>query len=163
LKIRIYHPDDQQILIQLISEFRSALAGLRNMTHKVNIEAAYEELCDYTGNDFPIYVSENDNEEVIGYVVCRVVEDVVWAESLFVSPKCRRKGIGSALFKQAEQLAQKNGNFTLYNWIHPNNQAIIDLLHKQGYNVLNLIELRRSRGNEKETQKIKVGKNEFSY
>jgi len=58
---------------------------------------------------------------------------------------------------EAEQLAQEFDGDTVYNWIHPNNDRIISFLKKRGYNVLNLIEVRRARLGEETSEKIKVG------
>lgn len=80
-----------------------------------------------------------------------------------MSSKYRCRGIGSALYVEAERLAQEFGGDIVYNWIHPNNDRIISFLKKRGYNVLNLIEVRRARPGEETAQKIKVGKHEFDY
>ena len=97
------------------------------MTQDIDLEAAKKELAGYQEANFPIFVAENDDGNIGGYLVCRVV-DVVWAESLFVSPEFRRKGIGSALYAEAERLAQELGNDTVCNWVHPNNDKIISFL-----------------------------------
>ena len=90
-------------------------------------------------------------------------ENIVWDELLFVIPEERRKGVGSALFKRAEEFAKELGGHTLYNWVHPNNNKSIQFLKKRGYDVLNLIELRRKRPEEEFTQEIVVGKHSFNY
>ena len=90
-------------------------------------------------------------------------EDIVWAESLYVLSEYRRRGIASLLFNKAEKLAEKLGGDTVYNWIHPNNDKIIKFLKKRGYDVLNLIEIRKPRQGEINNQKIKVDKHEFNY
>lgn len=163
MKIRPARPGDEEGLIPLIGEFRVALAQFRGITREIDIEAAKKELAGYREENFPIFVAESDDGKIVGYLVCRVDGDVVWAESLFVSPESRRRGIGSALYAEAERLAQEVGNDSVYNWVHPNNDSIISFLRNRGYSVLNLIELRRPRPGEKITQKIRVGKHEFDY
>ena len=98
---------------------------------------------------------------MVGYLVCRVDDGVVWAESLYVSPAYRRQRIGSSLYAEAERLADELGSEILYNWVDPNNTQIIAFLQKRGYRVLNLIELRRTRPDEEMKGKIRVGPNEF--
>ena len=98
--------------------------------------------------------------ELLGYLVCRVDGEVVWAESLYVRETCRRLGVGSALYAQAEQLAQSLGGGTPYNWVDPDNEKIIRFLQR-GYNVLNLIELRRPDAGEELSKKVRVGNHEF--
>jgi len=127
----------------------------------MNREAARKELSEYERKGYPVYVAQVDGTEIVGYLVCRVDGNVVWAESLFVMPEHRRRRIGSALYAQAEALTAELGGETVYNWVDPDNDAMIELLVGRGYNVLNLIELRRARHGEQPERKIKVGKHEF--
>jgi ribosomal protein S18 acetylase RimI-like enzyme len=96
-------------------------------------------------------------------MVCRIEGDVVWAESLFVLPVWRRRGVGTELYAEAEGMAERLGGATVYNWVHPNNDGVIGFLRKRGYTVLNLIELRRPLPGEELGQGIAVGKNRFGY
>lgn len=163
MKVRPFQPRDKERVAELIAEFRVALGELRGEARAANIGRARDELADYRGRGYPIFVAESEDSRIVGYVVCRVDEHVVWAESLFVSPEYRRRGIGSALYSEAERLAREVGGDTVYNWVHPNNDKIISFLTKRGYNVLNLIELRRPRSGEGSAEKIRVGKHEFDY
>ena len=52
---------------------------------------------------------------------------------------------------------------TLFNYVHPNNDAMINFLKSKGYTVLNLIEIRKPFKGEKNKTTIKVGNNEFDY
>jgi ribosomal protein S18 acetylase RimI-like enzyme len=115
------------------------------------------------GKGFPIFVAEDDKKKILGYLVCRVDEDVVWAESLFVSSRARRKGIGSLLYSETEHLVESIGVDTVYNWVYPNNNVIISFLRKRGYSVLNLVEIRRPRKGERLTTRVQVGEYEFDY
>ena len=80
-----------------------------------------------------------------------------------IKPAYRRQGIASALYNEAEKLAQALGSDTPYNWVHPNNDAIIQFLQHRGYDILNLIELRHPRPGEKPSEVISVGKHKFNY
>jgi ribosomal protein S18 acetylase RimI-like enzyme len=161
LEIRLALVNDEPGLIQLIAEFRLSLAQLRGQDRPLDLAAARQELAEYLEKDFPIYVAESDTARLVGYLVCRVDGDVVWAESLYVAPQYRRQGVGSALYAEAERLAQELGGDTPYNWVDPHNDKIIHFLQQRGYNVLNLIELRRARPGEELAQKIGVGSYEF--
>ncbi|MEJ2248581.1 MAG: GNAT family N-acetyltransferase [Candidatus Lokiarchaeota archaeon] len=136
---------------------------MKKREKKLDLDAAREELNYYLKNDFPIFIAVNENQDLIGFTVCRIDEDVVWDELLFVKSEERRKGIGSALFKKAEEVAIDIGGNTLYNWVHPNNYRSIPFLKKHGYEVLNLIEVRKRLSSENLTQKIKIGKFEYDY
>ena len=161
MTIRRARTSDKEALVRLIAEFRVALARLRGRPSEPDLDAAEGELAEYREKDFPVYVAETRDGTLVGYLVCRVSDDVVWAESLYVRPENRRQGVGSALYEQAERLAQELGGDTVYNWVDPNNAAIIGFLRGRGYTVLNLIELRRARPDEEPEQTIRVGGYEF--
>ena len=161
--IRTAEFEDEEEISGLIAQFRVELKELKGIKSYANIEQAKEEFREYMEAKFPIFVAEDSNNELLGYLVCRIDGDVVWAESLFVSDTSRRKGIGSKLYAKAEEIAKKLGENTVYNWIHPNNDKIIPFLLKRGYNVLNLIEIRKPWENEIPAQKISIGKYEYNY
>jgi len=163
MHVRPIRSDDQGKLVPLIAAFRVALGQLRGHTPPPDRDAARQELQDYQRQNYPIFVAEDETGHLVGYLVCRVQDDVVWAESLFVSPTQRRQGVGSALYAQAETLARDLGGDAPYNWVHPNNDKIIAFLRKRGYDVLNLIELRRPWPGEATTQNITVGQHTFDY
>ena len=162
MNIRLYQDDDFEDVINLVAKFRIALAELKDRDKEKDLLSAQNKLNKYIEKDYPIYVAESD-EKIVGYLVCRVEDDVVWAESLYVSPDYRKKGIGTSLYEKAEKLAYDLGSDTVYNWIHPNNDKIINFLKKQGYDVLNLIEVRKKRENEKTNSKVNVNDHEFNY
>jgi ribosomal protein S18 acetylase RimI-like enzyme len=87
----------------------------------------------------------------------------VWAESLYVSESSRHQGIGGDLYQKAEEIGQKFHQDTIYNWIHPNNTKIINFLKKRGYDVLNLVEIRKKRKNETIQSEINIGDHSFGY
>lgn len=163
MRIREYLPGDRDQIVHLIAQFRVTLAGFKNIKRTINLKKAERELADFIKSKFPIFIAENSNGIIAGYIVCKVVDQIVWVESLFVSPEYRRKGVGSALFEQACKLAGQYGENTVYNWVHPNNDGMIAFLKSRGYDVLNLIEIRKPYRNEKFSQKMKVGNNEFNY
>ena len=159
LKANIKDVDD---IAPLIAKFRVELKLLKNIHSIENEELAREEFLDYIKMNFPIYIYKEDNF-CLGYLVCRVDKPVVWVESLYVLDEYRRKGIASILYSEAEKIANSFGEDTLYNYVHPNNDPMINFLYKKGYNVLNLIEIRKNHKDEKFSEKIKVRNNEFNY
>lgn len=162
MTVRPAQPDDEPRIVALIAEFRASLAELRGRP-AAPAPAAENELAEYRRKGYPIFVAEVSDAGIVGYLVCRVDGNVVWAESLYVRPECRRRGAGSALYAEAERLAESLGGHTVYNWVHPTNDAIIGFLRKRGYSVLNLVELRRPRPGERPAGSLPVGKHEFDY
>jgi GNAT superfamily N-acetyltransferase len=161
LNVRLAQERDRGSLIEAIDKFRQALARLRRRPPVSNPAAAEAELDDYISRGFPIYVAEMDKSVIIGYMVCRIDADVLWVESLFVEGAYRRQGVASRLYGEAERLAREIGGEAPYNWIDPDNDAIVQFLKKRGYDVLNLIELRRKRPDEELGSRIKVGDHEY--
>ena len=162
MQIRRADENDMDEVSELIADFRVTLNGFRGLNGERNLESARKEFMEYMEKGYPIYVAIEDSK-IVGYLVCRIEDDVVWAESLYVLPEYRRRGIGTALYEKAEEIAESLGSDTVYNWVHPNNDAIISFLKKRGYGVLNLIELRRKWKGEEPKMKIRVGEHDFDY
>ena len=163
MRIENYKNQFKKELINLIAHFRVDLGKLKGVDREIDLENAKEELDYYQNKNFPIFLAFADNGKLAGFTVCRINDGVVWDEASYVVPEERRKGIGSMLCEKTEKLAKEHGNDTVYNWVHPNNDASILMLKKCGYDVINLIEIRRKRLEEKLTTSIKVGKHEFRY
>ena len=164
IRVREYSPADRESVIQLVAAFRVALSSLRGHERKPDVSSAAGELQEYIDKMYPIFVATaGDEARNIGYLVCKVDGDTVWAESLFVSPEFRRRGVAGMLYDEAEKLAQARGQETLYNWVHPNNDAIIAFLKKRGYEVLNPIEVRRHRPGETTKTTLRVGNHDYAY
>ncbi len=163
MNIRLSSKSDINLIVPLIANFRVELFSFKGKEVQKNLEYARNEFSDYLDKGYPVYVAECDNSSLIGYIVCKVEGNVVWAESLYVSEKYRRQGVASALYIKAEELSRSIGGETVYNWVHPNNKKIISFLEKRGYNVLNLIEIRKSRDEEMPLNTISVGSHKFKY
>lgn len=149
-------------LAEMVALFRVELRSYKEIKSKPNIEAGREEMEEYLSAKFPVYAALVDGEYA-GYVVCRIDDEVVWVESIFVKDEYRRRGVAAALHNKAEEIAASYGDDTVYNYVHPNNHRMIEFLRKRGYTVLNLIEIRKPYKDEKLTQTIAVGEHEFDY
>lgn len=154
--------NEAKMIAPLVASFRVDLKQLKGIKSQPNIAASLEEIEEYLDAGFPCYAAKEHND-YIGYLVCKVENSIVWLESIFVDKEYRGKGVADLLFNRAEELAASFGEDTIYNYVHPNNERMIAFLRKQGYSVLNLIEIRKAYPNEKFSQKINVGKNEFDY
>ena len=149
-------------LAEMVALFRVELRSYKGIISKPNIDAAREEMEEYLSAGFPVFTAVID-DQYTGYVVCRVDDEVVWVESIFVKEEHRRHGVATALHSKAEEIAAFYGEETVYNYVHPNNHRMIAFLRKRGYTVLNLIEIRKPYNGEQPTQKICVGDHEFNY
>ena len=146
----------------LAAAFRVVLCAYRGIESVPDLASARAELLEYLEKGWPVYVAEEDGRP-IGYLVCRIDEPCVWAESLYVSPDYRRRGVASALYQKAEELAASFGEDTVYNCVHPNNDGVIAFLRARGCTVLNLIEVRKPYAGEQLRTKIRMGDQVFDY
>ena len=146
---------------ELLANFRVTLRAFKGIKSEPDIEAAKQELRWAIDDKWPIYLVE-DNNQIVGYMLLRV-DDCVWVEHIYVDPSYRRKGVASLLFDKAEEVSNSIGGDTVYNFVHPNNDAMMSFLRSKGYTVLNLVEVRRPYKNEELNRKYKIGNNEFDY
>ncbi len=160
--IRPARAQDDAALVPLLAAFRAELDALVGAVHPPRLEAARATLADHRRRSDPIFVAEHDGR-LVGFLVCRVDDGVVWAEALYVAPAYRRRGVASRLYDQAEALAQQYGEPTVYNWVHPNNPAILAFLARRGYRVLNLIEIRRPLPGETLAGQVTIGAHTLAY
>jgi ribosomal protein S18 acetylase RimI-like enzyme len=154
--------ESKEELSKLLISFRAFLAGLKNKEDKMSIKEGIEEIDYYLDKEFPIYVAQIDNK-LAGYFILKYDDDAVWLEHFYVKEEFRNQGIGSTLFKKAEEEIENKGYVNLYNWVHPNNDRMINFLKKQGYDVLNMIEIRKKFKDEKLTSEVSVDDNKFNY
>ncbi len=146
---------------ELLANFRVTLRAFKNIESKPDLEAAKEELNWAIKDKWPIYLVEN-NKEIVGYMLLRI-DGCVWVEHIYVDPNYRRKGAASLLYDKAEEISKGMGEDTVYNYVHPNNDAMMSFLRNKGYTVLNLVEVRKPYKNEELNKKYKIGNNEFDY
>lgn len=146
----------------LVADFRVELNSYKGIKSQPDIQEGKEDLLYFLKSQYPVFIVEEDGK-VVGYLVCRIEDEVLWVEHLFVSRDYRRKGIASLLFQKAEEIAQSMGQETVFNYVHPNNDKMIEFLRSKGYTVLNLIEIRKPYKEEKISTTIKVDKHTFDY
>ena len=147
---------------ELVSLFRVTLREFKGIKSEPDIDSAREELDSFMHDGmFQIYVCL-DNEDVVGYINLKI-DGPIWVEQIFVREDYRRKGVGTLLYEKAESISNNLGEDTMYNYVHPNNDKMINFLKSKGYTVLNLIEIRKPWKKENLNEKIKIRNNTFDY
>ena len=147
-----------EALAPLIAGFRVELKSYKGISAEEDLQSATDEALEFFEAGFPVYVYEEDGC-YLGYLVCRI-DGAVWVEHIYVMPQHRGRGIADLLYDAAERLAVPDAP---YNWVHPNNDAMIRFLAKKGHDTLNLIEIRKRREGEVLCEKIGIFGNEFEY
>ena len=146
----------------MVMEFRKELSLLRDAQKAVDLEEAKEEINSYLKKEYPVF-AVSENGRYLGYAVFRVDDDVVFLESLYVRKEERRKGYGRMLFEKGEEMAREMGNTTLYLSVHPNNEVMLNFLKEMGYEVLNLLEVRKAYPKENLKEENSIGKHNYKY
>lgn len=147
-------------IVPLVVAFRQSLLACGAATHVPDEQEAADELSGYLEHQWPVYAVWLEGVAV-GYAVARVEDDTVWLESLYLAEPVRRLGLGSLLFKTVEELAGVLGESTVYNYVHPLNRAMISFLKKHGYDVLNLLEIRKAGSQETLPHTLEIAGNVF--
>ena len=163
-KVRIVPVNEKNayVLQYMVIEFRKELAAMKDTQPDMDLESAGAELDWYLSRHYPMFAASISGNYV-GYAVCKVEDDVVWLESIYVKKDYRRRGIATRLLKEAEKVGEEHGNETLYVNIHPNNDRVIGLLQKNGYDVLNLIEVRKKYQGETAETQYRIGDHDYKY
>ncbi len=153
---------DADRIAPLAAAFRAQLKAYKGIRSQPDPEAGKAEILEYLASGFPVYAVE-DGGVPAGYIVCRIDEPCLWVEQIFVREEYRRKGAATMLFRKAEEIAASMGEDTVYNFVHPNNENMIQFLRSKGYTVLNMIEIRKPYKGEKLTTTVHVDQETFDY
>jgi GNAT superfamily N-acetyltransferase len=139
----------------LLVNFRKELALLKKREIKYSLADAEVELSDYFSSDYEFYVALK-SELIIGYAILKIFDETVWLDQLYVQKEERRKSVASQLLNLANKRASDYGKETAFINVHPNNHKMIKFLANNGYNVLNLLEVRKQYNNESIKTKTQV-------
>ena len=162
LKVVAVNEKNVYSLLSMTADFRKVLASLHDVKIEEDLIGAEEELKYYLQQKYPVF-AVSQNGRYVGYAVCKVLDDCVWLESIYVRKDSRRQGIATLLLKKCEEVAAEYGNETLYINIHPNNHNMILFLQKNGYDVLNLIEVRKQLKDEVTDREYRIGEHSYRY
>ena len=146
----------------LLVSFRKYLAKLKDNEIDYDIDDAIEELKTYLKLDYQIYAVSLKGKN-IAFAIYKIFDNVVWLEYLYVLKEYRLKGVGKMLLEKGEEIANEYHNDTLYMYVHPNNDLMLDFLKKNNYDVLNLIEIRKKYPEENLKTTYKIGNHEYKY
>lgn len=162
MKVIKYEKQYFDQVAELLALFRVHLKSFKGIVCEPDFEASKNELDSFLHDEnYPVYICIEDNS-VLGYMILKL-DGVIWVEQIFVREDYRRKGVASLLYEKAEEINHDIKEDTLFNYVHPNNDAMIGFLKSKGYTVLNLIEIRKPFKDEQNKTTIEVGEHKFDY
>lgn len=141
--IRRFQEGDFQLLSSFYSDFYNELResqgwkGTR-LEKKEADQVARESL---EGRS-QVFLAEN-HRELVGFARVQFWEGAYFVREVFVKKPFRRKGVGSKLLASCEEFVLKNGETSIYLAVEPKHAVSIEYLIHNGYNTLNMLELRK--------------------
>ena len=65
--------EDADRIAPLVAAFRIQLKAYKGIKSQLNTESGKEEILEFLNSDFPVFAVE-DNDALVGYIVCRIDE-----------------------------------------------------------------------------------------
>lgn len=162
VKVIEYQDEHFHEISQMLRGFRQETARLKGREIEPTQEDAVNELNEHLENGNKILVALMELD-CAGFLIMRSMDGVWWVDTLYTLPSHRREGIASALYEAAEKLAAGGKADNLFVWVHPNNNKMLGFLKSRGYDVLNLIEVRRPWRGERFTRTYGFGDQDLRY
>ena len=116
MKIRIATKDDAADLLGIYEHYVKNTAV--SFEYDVPGVSEFENRIENTLKEYPYLVAENEKGEIVGYAYASAFHSRVaykhWAEvSIYLEKSQKRKGIGSRLYKELEELLVRQNVYTL--------------------------------------------------
>lgn len=146
--------------LQMVFEMLIIMNKLNQSEKIVMMSEAVREANGYFTENRRVFVYKIKNK-MVGYSVLKIEDQVCWLDWLYVDPDYQGKNIASKLFDHVEEISLKLGNDQLYIWVHPDNHRMLKFLKKKGYDVLNLIEVKKKKPST--SRSISIMGNELRY
>jgi GNAT superfamily N-acetyltransferase len=146
--------------IQMVYEMRIIMNNLNQSENTLMMIEATQEAESYFTNNRKVFIYKID-DKLAGYSVLKIEDKVCWLDWIFVKPEYRGTDTASKLFDFSEKIAEEIGSEQLYVWVHPDNQRMLKFLKKKGYDVLNLMEVKKKKA--QTSYSISIFGNEFRY
>lgn len=153
-KATIYDAEKLAPLIKRFWEEHSELLGEKK---EYPLNKAFEEAKrNLTRKDSGYFIALHSGK-IIGFRRWELHDDFYFTRELYVLPEFRRKGVAKTLIRHFEKwLIEKGQDIACISCI-PHNIVMIQLARSEGYDILNMIEMRK---NLKETAKRPRGETE---
>jgi len=143
--IRETFKDDINDLAQLVLEFRKEHTQMLGGKCTLTLDEAVEEVKEHLDKEDSGYFVAVDSlsNQLIGFRRWELHEGFYFTRELYIIPDMRRQGIAKALIRHFEKwVLEKGQNIACISCV-PHNVAMIMLARSEGYEILNMIEMRK--------------------
>jgi GNAT superfamily N-acetyltransferase len=147
MNIRRYQEDDFHALPHFYRDFYNEMREWQGWEHlKLDEKEATETARESLRNDSTVFVAV-DHGKLVGFARVQLWDGAYFVREVFVEKSARRKGIGSKLLASCEDLVRKNHETSIYLTVEPRHSVSIEYLFHNGYDTLNMLELRKDLAN----------------
>ena len=142
-EIRAITADDESAVLALMREFYSSPAVFTNGSEEIFLADIKACLSDSPYIEGYVFTMEN---AVKGYAMLarsfstEFGKQCIWIEDLYISPECRKLGMGSAFFRLIEE---KYPDCVFRLEVEEENEGAVKLYRKNGYTVLPYMEMKK--------------------
>jgi|Deesub1362A_J573_1020465.scaffolds.fasta_scaffold04234_2 GNAT superfamily N-acetyltransferase len=144
VKIREGTFSDIEYLAPLVKRFWEEHNELLGEKREYPLNKAIEEVKRNMSRKDSGYFLAVYSEKIIGFRRWELHEGFYFTRELYVLPEFRRKGVARALIRHFERwVLQKGQDIACISCI-PHNIAMIQLARSEGYDILNMIEMRKN-------------------
>ena len=133
----IEYSNEEEVLLHLIKQF-----WIAHNDYTQTVEESLEDLRAWTGFNHKVFLIEKSGV-YIGFVhLGSRGGELDWIEDLFVLPEYQGNGYGSIAIRLTEDIVKKYSE-SIYLEVAARNLNALKLYHRQGYNCLNTITIRK--------------------
>ncbi len=146
MRLRRYRNTDFKALAHLYRDFFNEMREWQGWVQlKLSDEEASETAKGSLDKCSRIFVAE-DSGKLAGFGRIQLWDGAYFVREIYVAKPCRRKGIGSRLLARCEDQVRKEGETSVYLTVEPRHAVSLSFLIKNGYDTLNMLELRKDFG-----------------
>lgn len=148
MELKKYEDEFRTDLVIMIKNFFNEHRDMTKSREEFYIsEKEAEESLDYWNKNSDIYMINIDNQ-IIGFTRIRFGgTKSSWLEDLFIIKEYRGNGYGNQSMKMIDAMMKEKGILAMFVDVIPRNPAAIKLYLKNGFDHLNMIQLRKNYDN----------------
>jgi len=144
IRIREASKKDIRTLTQLVFEFRNEHSRMLGGGSNFTINDAKEEVERYMKmRDTGYFVAADSENRLLGFRRWELHDGFYFTRELYIIPNGRGQGIARELIRHFEKWVLKKGQDIACISCIPHNAAMISLARSEGYEILNMIEMRK--------------------
>lgn len=146
MRVRRYQNSDFNQLAKLYGDFFNEMREWQGWDQlKLSEKAAAETARESLAKNSWVFVAE-DSGKLVGFARVQLWDGACFVREVFVAKSFRRKGLGSKLLAKCEDHVRKKGEISVYLTVEPKHAASLCFLIRNGYDTLNMLELRKDFG-----------------